>query len=596
MTVSREPAEGRPVHRHTSPQRLSAANLALLGLALVYGVIGFTRAVDAFWSPNQGSKLLQVQALLDGRWDLSIAYAGQSLDPTLQFRPYVYSYLRDGGIQVPWSIAWALPSAVMYQMLGSAGLVLLPVAAGLLAAWAAGRLAEWLLPGTAATAVLVAGLATPLFVYSTLFWEHAPAAGAYALGLCLLLAPSSYSPPVRLVAAGVSFGLAVALRNEALLFVLPVLASVLAAGRLPSAGPTLVRLAAGMLLVLAPLAIYNWQVLGGLSAQRMLPLVDAPAAAASNVARYLVSLPADLLVGRQETGPSLPEPVRWAPLVAILLLLSSARQRTPARRRLRLLGLLLAGSSTAAMLAILPSSVATGFLLAAPFLVLIALEPFELLSRPPGRLLLLIMLAGLLLYTAVALPFHVSGVMGSGSQWGPRFLLPLFPPASALAAIVLHRLSGSGGRLELVLARALVLLGLLFQLVGLVQIEWQLEQIRSRSSALSALSAAPIVTQPGFLVDFGPGWLAHRPVFCVRTPAALGHWTALALLAGEREFWYADEQPLPSSWLREQLEPLERSVGDAGIPIAYRYATLAVRAALQPAGSPFDACAQQLRG
>jgi hypothetical protein len=257
-------------------------------------------------------------------------------------------------------------------------------------------------------------------------------------------------------------------------------------------------------------------------------------------------------------------------------------------------GLLLAGSATGALLLMPPPPIASGFLLAAPFLAVVVLGWGELQTLPHGRSLLSATFTGLVLYSIAAMLFHPNGVGGSGSQWGPRFLLPLFPLAAALAAVLICLYESAGRRVELILARGLVLSAVLFQLLGLVQIEWQLEQARARSSALARLSG-PLVAQPGFLVDFAPGWLASRPVFCVPSPAALSAWAELALQAGEREFWFVDQQGLPAAWLVRDLAALEGAVNEAGIPIAHRYDTSAVRRVVRADGLATDSCAQQPR-
>ena len=125
--------------------------------------------------------------MLDRRYDLSVSYPGRWLDPALSYHPYLaHSYVLDGSIQMPWPMAWILPSAILYAALSGPGLMVLPVAGGALAAWSAGRLADRVAPGAGWLGISLAGLATPMLIFSTLFYEHAAAAGLFSAGLLLM--------------------------------------------------------------------------------------------------------------------------------------------------------------------------------------------------------------------------------------------------------------------------------------------------------------------------------------------------------------------------------------------------------------------------
>src|SRR5688500_17644767 len=79
---------------------LAPATLALVALA--YGAAVLSGPPGSFWSSDQGGKLLQTLALLEGRYDLSISYPGRWLDPELAFRPYMNAYVVGDAIQMPW--------------------------------------------------------------------------------------------------------------------------------------------------------------------------------------------------------------------------------------------------------------------------------------------------------------------------------------------------------------------------------------------------------------------------------------------------------------------------------------------------------------
>jgi hypothetical protein len=220
--------------------------------------------------------------------------------------------------------------------------------------------------------------------FGTLFWEHAPAAGLFAAGLLLVPIdgrPRSWS---SLVVAGCCLGLAIAWRNETSIYVCAAVAAawpVLARGHCLRA---IVCLMLGMSLVLVPTGTYSWLVTGGITAARMPPFTGSAEGVIENVLRYTPGLPADFLVGKREFGLDLPEAVRWAPAAGLALFATRPfvrRWRTP----LELLGLVLAGSSTAILLWSPAPHVISGFLIPAPFLTLIPLAPRGLRATPAGK-------------------------------------------------------------------------------------------------------------------------------------------------------------------------------------------------------------------
>jgi hypothetical protein len=566
--------------------------LALVVVALAYASLALSRPSDAFWSPNSGSKLLQVLALLEGRLDLSLGYPGRWLDPELIFRPYTLSYVVNGGIQVPWPMAWALPSALLYAVFGGPGLMLLPVAGGVLAAWSAGGLAERITPGSGWLAVLLAGLATPMFIFSTVFWEHAPAAGLFALGFLLLLGDAQSLRRTGLVLAGCCFGLAVAWRNETAIYVL---AAVLAASRMWES-PTarwrrLIWPLSGMIAVLVPTFAYNWLVLGAVTAARMPPFTGSIERAFQNLLLYSLALPADFLVGTRDGSAQLPELIRWAPAVGLALLVTALLATQRWRRPLQLIGLLLVGSATTALLIAPVPPVVSGFLVAAPFLALILVAPKVVWAEATGRTLLAFTATALSLYIVLAVVLHVRGVGGSGSQWGPRFLLPVYPVLAAVAAAKLRGFVERQALVQQPLARALVALGVTFQLAGLARIEGVLERVQEQGRFIASLPPGAVVIRANYLIESTAGLTRHRSVFCAQTPLALRRWSELALVAGQREFWFVDREPLPTNWLSHEVRPIETLSGPSAASLqAARYDTNRLHLALQRLGRARESC------
>lgn len=563
--------------------------LALALVAASYAAIALGRPADVFWSPDQGSKLLQVWALLEGRLDLSLEYPGRAFDPELSFRPYIHSYVRDGAIQVPWPMAWVLPAAALYALIGRLGLSMLPVAGGLIACWCAGRLAERIRPGSGWLAVLLAGLATPLFVYSTLFWEHAPATGLFALGLASLTA-SEQSPSSRpLVAAGLCFGLACAWRAELYLFATAALLSLAWSWPREQRAHGALLVASGALLTLIPHWLYNLVVTGHpiTRSSGLVPL-DSPTALAwafLRVPSALLAWPADLLVGARTFGLALPEPLRWAPAVGLALLVIG-RLSGPSRRPfLQMAGLAMAGSASLALLLSPAPQALHGLLVSAPWLSAALLTRKRLWTCGALSLAARGSVLGVLLVALAATALHRLGLAGGELEWGPRFLLPAYPPLAALAAAVLVEVRQPSRPVLLPLLALLVALGLGLQLAGLAQIAVAEQRIRAWGQLIAGLPGAPVVLREGFISQSAVEQLAGRELYCADSPDLLRAWSAKASAAGRERVWFVDFRPLPDAWLVDG-RPTAFDTREAANLRASQYDTAALAATLRDVRIP----------
>ena len=137
-----------------------------------------------------------------------IPYAGRPLDPELEFFLPELTYPRPSAtpsgtphLRFATPIWFSLISLPGLAAFGITGLYLLPLLSGWLIALISGLLARTFNPRLAPVAILVVGLATPVFFYSLTFWEHTPAT-LYALVAVWILVtaqpgrlpPSSRSP------------------------------------------------------------------------------------------------------------------------------------------------------------------------------------------------------------------------------------------------------------------------------------------------------------------------------------------------------------------------------------------------------------------
>ena len=110
---------------------------------------------------------------------------------------------------------------LLYRVGGYRAALLLPMLAGVLSALAARSISRRLRPGDDRWgAFWIVGLGSPVAVYALDFWEHAPGLAAMLAGIAVLLAVLDGRPLWSGVLAGVLFGTAAVMRNEALVYTL----------------------------------------------------------------------------------------------------------------------------------------------------------------------------------------------------------------------------------------------------------------------------------------------------------------------------------------------------------------------------------------
>jgi hypothetical protein len=573
-----------------------AAVGALAGVALVLAVAGALLPQGVFWHSDEGAKFLQMVNL---RWgpdglDTSIRYPGRALDPLLQFVPFhpkQYHSDAAGQIYLQWPIFLALFTRPLYDMLGWAGLYVLPWAGALAACWLTYRLARAVgaPPGWAWIAIPLLGLTTPLGFYSWVFFEHTLAAALVAGAALLIVRGLPQRDWRQMAGAGALMGAGIYLRSE--LYILVLVAGGLFAVRavaalLPGDAPhpapdraaawRVVRLGgaglAGLLIVLLPLWGYYAASAGGpLPQHATWYFGGGTPATAGGLAlppiRYLAQARARLIPDFL-AGPDTPtSPVVNPGLVALLLIgtvvvtagvLVPGLNRLFAGRVARRVGsvpvrpanwLLPAGLGILALgtLPVLldpnPYSSLHGFVLAAPLVVA------AFAARPPaGREAEPVTVLGT--FTILYLLLHVliiSALSGIGPisryEWGQRYLLPAYPLLIALVVPALARLAATArtpdgaavrtaARLALTAAAVLALIGAGFLARGWTALRDGKLEAQSWAAAVAAAPGPVVLTDTWWLpLTLAPDFYA-RSWFLAATPTAAATWPAQARAAG----------------------------------------------------------------
>jgi hypothetical protein len=473
------------------------ALVSLLLVAMLYVAALAATPPEGLTHHDTGAKYLQVRnlRLTTSGLDWSINYPARSLDPTLQFVPFnpkQYEADSQGRIYLQWPIFLGLLTRIPWKIMGFWGLYLVPLLAGLGTLWAAYLLALAVgMPRRIAWLTIpLLGLATPISIYSLLFFEHTLAALLVTLSLLAAVlsargrsqpddprtAPAEgeeavqpTSPNARLLAVSAALlAFAVYFRSELyiLAFVM-VLLYALDALRRHRWRPLLVWLGA-FLLALVPLWAFY-----AINEGNILPLhatwyfAGSDASAANTPGgielprlRYIteagLGIIPDFLLGPSDAqkAPLSPNFPPWAVIPALLgialcalpALVGLARRPIPPHWQLYTLttGLALILLPTAATLfSPQPYYNLHGFLLASPFiaLALLPLGPKSKVQSPKSAFentQYAIRNTQSIIWLHVVLhALIISALSGLGPisrhEWGQRYLLPAYPALTVLA-------------------------------------------------------------------------------------------------------------------------------------------------------------------
>jgi hypothetical protein len=182
-------------------------------------------ASRTFFTVDTGLRFIQVQEIIRQGWTtIAVDYPGRIYDPNLQHTPFYYAYAVVGD-EIFLKITPFLPflAAILYAQTGPIGLLLLPIAGGVLIAAGLYKLGELFGLRHRLLLLWAAILATPVIFYSLTFWDHTIATALLLWGTCFwvrgLLRQDEQFKPRDWLAGGICFGLALGQRPEAYLYV-----------------------------------------------------------------------------------------------------------------------------------------------------------------------------------------------------------------------------------------------------------------------------------------------------------------------------------------------------------------------------------------
>jgi hypothetical protein len=565
------------------------AILSLLLIAALYLAALLSMPPEGLTQHDAGAKYLQVRnlRLVPSGIDWSINYPARSLDPDLQFVPFRdrQHYIDGERIYLQWPIFLGLLTRVPWKLMGFWGLYVVPLLAGLGTLWAAYLLAlkAGVAPRLAWAAIPLLGLATPISIYSLLFFEHTLAALLVTLSLLSgVVALRSKQPTSRALWLNAAC-VAVAIYFRSELYVLALVMSMVyayMAWRDRSWRWALLQWAGAFAVSLVPLwafyAITEGTILplhaiwyfqgsdGSPSGGLELPAVRYIASAGWRVVP-------DFLFGPQ-SFPSSPRFPLWAEMLGLLGLVMCAlpglarllrARHALGRSWLPVLGVGLALVSLPSLFALLSGELyynLHGFLLASPFVALalwpMRKEPTEdwMDNHHPLTPQTWLQIVTWLYVGLHALIISVLSGLGPISQheWGQRYLMPAYPALVVLSLLAISRIaeayrgrSTALYRVAPVLASIiLVLVGILLSVRGYAATLTERRQVVAWQALAGTLPGRePVVTDVWWLpLNLAPVFYT-RPIMLAEGDTHLGQWARQMQERGVSSFGLMTDNP-----------------------------------------------------
>lgn len=427
-----------------TPRRALIGTVLLVLLCQAVSWIPAART-RGFASSDAGVKLWQTQSVArTGRLDAPIDYPGALYDPEHLYSPFMspWFFWQDGQPYSEYVSPFIWFSAPLYAAFDHKGLLLLPGLSGALlvalSAWLMWRIRQdyW-----AVLAPMMAGLTSPLLIYSIEFWEHTPGTALAALAAAgIVKAIDSRRRAPWLIGAGAAIGLGLTMRAE--LYVYPisiVLGLVLLRSLLPFPR-SIFFLMLGGLLTAGPWWVYQAVRWGNPLGPRVTQ--NVPLLGGTEMLQRLGDT-----TGRNWTmvWPAGGSGIEWLSVFGVTLVILAVTALAFKRARLGRALFWLSALTIVALAVILtwrlvhwqdeielrPNDLLTTFPVALLMFLLLP-HSFSLRRATPAsanRLVfdfLLVVAVTFLGLVLLASPFQ------GGVQWGPRLLLPIIVPLSVV--------------------------------------------------------------------------------------------------------------------------------------------------------------------
>lgn len=475
--------------------------LFILTFAIYLFIAVVILAPDGIWSPDEGLKLWQLRSLRweNGRFAYDLLYAGRDIDPDFHFlAPTTEVRLfteRDNQLFLQRLPSFSLLVWPFYALFGLVGIYIVPALAG-----AASTVLPLLFLPTSERRWPMWGIiafGSPVFIYSTLYWEHTAAvalalAGAF-VAYRLFNMQQSGSAGHQLwgwLGAISLFALATFIRLETIIFAAGWLTAV---WLLSSQHARRWLFFVGVGLVL--LFLLQGPLLSLFFENRYLPDNAWDIFRPGHYLQYAgITAVRDLLIGPTESRAVDSGSLGWIWAISSLLAVLFAFLPAAPWQKWGVT-LSLAVTTVVALNFLLtgePYRSAHGLLFTTPWLVVTAVRWAEMRRTNPPESIRLIALAsflGLLIYAIAVVGVRSNSPQG-GLEWGTRLAMASFP---LLGLLIFYRFKIDYENWTHLFSLLLLILGVLFQLRGYIAIYADKQRVQAMNTAINSATREPVV-------------------------------------------------------------------------------------------------------
>ena len=189
---------------------------------LFYFLLASLKPEGIFWSLDEGGKLIYIESVLrEKNPSTALIYPGKPLDPNYENLALYFYSLKNGEIYSWWQVGFPLLSLPFYKFFGFAGLYILPSIAGALIVFFSAKITKFITKNQNLTYLMAFTVAfcSPVFFYSVTFWEHSLSVASIMMMTYLLLISIFQDQKEFLYISGIMGSLAVFFRTEAILLI-----------------------------------------------------------------------------------------------------------------------------------------------------------------------------------------------------------------------------------------------------------------------------------------------------------------------------------------------------------------------------------------
>jgi hypothetical protein len=500
-----------------------------------YLILVASRPQGVFWSVDEGGKFLYLQNILrTGDIKSDLVYLAREIDPQLNYVPFVYWAKQDAQIFSWWPVALSLISLPFYQLFGWIGLYILPAAAGSLCILFVGlitrhlcRESQW--AGIAASSIT--GLATPILFYSTMFWEHTPSVALILAAFWIVLQNMDRGEHRWMILAGILASFSVYLRTE-----LGTIVIALGIGMLwLRSWKSLFRFSAGLIPTTLGWFLLNWLIMGHPISRQFNTFVGMDSFIGIETAglKFLGYL---LFNAPAANGFNLSE--LWLGIGCVLTFIALLAPLLGRWWWLTIpayLGVI--GICSWGLFSPIEYKLVSGAVLVMPFLLFTS---WGLIGKKLWRSSYFPLLFTLSAAILGIVYLNRAWIQAGGVQWGPRYLLGMFPLAVVASVSGIFWVNVNWSRLSRGFLIAMVALSLLvsigFEVRGIKTSRMMIQYYKQSAETLLQLEPLPIVTHWCFFANIAPDVYWRQPMVNIK-PGPIDEWKAYATSINLKSFY-----------------------------------------------------------